>query len=208
MGANASGAKPYGEGGTGGDSLTDDFSTFKYSSGDANLFGGEFSIDLHPHPFDWLHFENSFAFVQSTQNNQSDSTKYLPFTPAPKFSSELKAVRKKLGKNLANTYIKIGVDNYFKQNKFYAAFGTETETPGYTLLNFGIGTDMIIKNRTLFSLFISVNNITDVSYQSHLSRLKYESVNNVTGRTGVFNMGRNFSFKIMVPIDFSKRSSG
>jgi len=189
---------------SGGDSLTDGFSTFKYTSGKANLSGGEISIDIHPHPFDWLHFENSFSYVQSIQKDQPDSTKYLPFTPAPKLTSELKATKKKLGKSFTNAYVKIGIDDYFKQNKFYAAYATETETPGYVLLDFGIGTDVFLKSKTLFSLYISANNLTDVAYQSHLSRLKYEAENNVTGRTGVYNMGRNISFKLLVPIDFSK----
>ncbi len=193
---------------SGGDSLTDDFSTFKYSSGDANLSGGEISIDIHPHPLDWLHFENSFSYVLAVQKNQPDSTKYLPFTPAPKFSSDLKATIKKSGKNLANAYIKIGLDNYFPQNKFYSAFGTETETLGYALLNFGIGTDILSKGHTFCSLYISANNLTDVAYQSHLSRLKYEAVNNSNGRTGVFNMGRNISFKLVVPIDLNKKKNG
>jgi len=187
---------------SGGDSLTNGYSTFKFVSGDANLLGGEVSIDIHPHPLDWLHFENSFAYVQSTQKNQPDSTKYLPFTPAPKMNSELKATTKKLGKKLTNAYIKIGVENYFRQDKFYSAYGTETESPGYTLLNLGIGTDVISKNSTLCSFYINANNLTDVAYQSHLSRLKYGEVNNVTGRSGVYNMGRNFSFKVLVPIAF------
>jgi len=191
----------------GNDSLTDGFSTFKYSSGSANLSGGELSIDLHPHPWDWLHFENSFSYVQSTQKNQSDSTKYLPFTPAPKFSSELKATSKRLGNFLANSYLKFGLDYYFAQNKFYAAFGTETSTPAYIILNFGAGTDVTLKNKTLFSIYISANNLADVAYQNHLSRLKYEAVNNVTGRTGVYNMGRNISFKLLVPIEFSKKKA-
>ena len=189
----------------GGDSLNQGYSTFKFVSGNAKLVGGEFSIDIHPHPLDWLHFENSFSFVQSTQKGQPDSTKYLPLTPAPKFTSELKATSKKLGRHLANTYVKIGLDNYFAQNKFYSAYGTETATPGYSLLNFGLGTDIMSEHKTLFSLYISADNITDVAYQSHLSRLKYEDVNNITGRTGVFNMGRNISFKLIVPVDFSKK---
>ncbi len=189
----------------GGDSITDGFSTFKYASGDANLYGGEISIDIHPHPFDWLHFENSFSYVQSVQVNQPDSTKYLPFTPSPKFSSELRADAKKLSGNLHNCFIKIGVDYYFEQNKFYAAFGTETATPSYIILNVGIGTDVVSKSRTLFSLYISANNWTDVAYQSHLSRLKYGAENNATGRTGVYNMGRNISLKLIVPIDIKKQ---
>jgi iron complex outermembrane recepter protein len=37
-----------------------------------------------------------------------------------------------------------------------------------------------------------------VSYQSHLSRLKYAPENIATGRTGVFNMGRNVSLKLII----------
>jgi len=189
---------------SGGDSITDGFSTFQYSQGKANLLGGEISIDVHPHPLDWLHFENSFSYVQSTQKNQPDSTKYLPFTPAPKFSSELKANLKKLSKSLKNSYIQLGLDNYFTQNKFYSAYGTETATSGYTLLNFGIGTDVVSNGNTLFSLYISINNLTDIAYQNHLSRLKYEAENHATKRIGVYDMGRNVSFKLLIPIDLKK----
>lgn len=196
------------ESASGSDSITQGYSTFKFVSGNAQLTGGEISIDIHPHPLDWLHFENSFSYVQSIQKDQPDSTKYLPFTPGPKFSSELRANAKKLGKSLANAYVKIGLDNFFAQNKFYSAYGTETATLGYTLINFGIGADITSKSKTLFSLYVSADNLTDVAYQSHLSRLKYEDMNNVTGRTGVYNMGRNISFKLIMPIDFSKKKTG
>ncbi len=189
---------------SGTDSLTNGYQTFKYTHGNALLFGGEITLDIHPHPLDWLHFENSFSYVQSIQANQPDSMRYLPFTPAPKLHSELRANAKKIGKHLANAYVKVGIDNYFKQNHFYEAFGTETATSGYTLLNAGIGTDIVAKNRTLFSIYISANNLTNKAYQSHLSRLKYLEENNATGRMGVFNMGRNFSFKLIVPIDIKK----
>ena len=184
----------------GGDSLTDGYATYKYTSGDAHLYGSELSIDVHPAPIDWLHFENGFSWVRAVQADQPDSTRNLPFTPAPKLTSELKANVKKIGKNLINGFFMIGVDNYFRQDHFYSAYGTETATPGYTLLNVGLGADFVSNNRTLFSLFINANNLTDVAYQNHLSRLKYEAVNNVTGRMGVYNMGRNVSVKLVVPI--------
>lgn len=186
------------------DSLTQGYETFKYTSGNAHLYGGEISIDIHPHPWDWLHFKNSFAIVQSIQTNQPDSMKYLPFTPAPKFSSTLRADKKKIGKHLTNAYVKVGLDHYFNQNHFYSAFGTETATPGYTLLDFGIGTDVVSDSQTLFSIYISVKNLLDVAYQNHLSRLKYADINQVTGRTGVFNMGRNISIKLIIPFDIKK----
>lgn len=191
----------------GGDSIqdmNDPAPTFQFTQGNANLSGGEISIDIHPHPLDWLHIENSFSYVQAVQENATDSTKYLPFTPAPKFSSELKAEKEKLGKIFRNAYIMAGADIYLKQDKIYSAYGTETETPAYTLINFGIGAEVTSKEKTLFSLYISANNLTDVDYQSHLSRLKYGAENYGTGRTGVFNMGRNISFKLLVPFGLKK----
>ncbi len=49
-------------------------------------------------------------------------------------------------------------------------------------------------------VYFYCSNLTDVAYQSNMSRLKYTDINNVTGRTGVYNMGRNFSIKLLIPI--------
>jgi len=188
----------------GGDSIRDGMRAFQFVSGNANLSGGEIMVDIHPHPLDWLHFENSFSYVQAIQRGQPDSTKYLPFTPAPKLESELRADIKKAGKHISNAFIKIGLENYFAQHNFYSAYGTETATPAYMLLNAGIGTTFTSGDKTICSFFINVNNLTDVAYQSHLSRLKYGELNYATGRTGVYNMGRNFSFKLLIPLDLKK----
>ncbi len=188
----------------GSDSLIAGYNTFKYDAGDAHLWGAEISVDIHPHPLDWLHFENSFSWVNSVQTNQPDSAKYLPFTPAPKFSSDLRADKKQLGKWIQHAFVKIGITSFFDQNHYYAAYGTETATRGYTLLNAGIGADIVSNKKSLFSILINGNNLTDVAYQSHLSRLKYFDSNNVTGRPGVFNMGRNISFKLIVPLDLNR----
>ena len=189
---------------SGNDSITKGYPTFKFDAGNANLTGGEFTIDIHPHPLDWLHFENSFAYVNSVQKNQPDSSKYLPMTPAPKFSSDLKATSNNLGKHLKNAYFKIGIEYFFRQNRFYSAYATETATPSYSLMNVSVGADVARKGKTLFSMFISGNNILDVAYQSHLSRLKYAPENYATGRMGVYDMGRNISFKVIVPFGISK----
>ncbi|MFZ1497444.1 MAG: TonB-dependent receptor [Saprospiraceae bacterium] len=185
----------------GGDSIpdpSDPTPAYKFTQGDATLIGGEIYLDIHPHPYDWLHIENSFSYVQATQNNQSDSTKYLPFIPAPKYRGELKAQFKKIGKNLTNVYIKLGVDYYFQQDKFFSAYGTETGTPSYTLLNAGVGANLKAFNRSNFmSVYISAENLADVAYQSHLSRLKYAPQNPLTTRNGVYNMGRNISLKLI-----------
>lgn len=172
---------------------------FKFTSGNATLIGGEIYLDIHPHPLDWLHLENSFAYVQATQSNQPDSLKYLPFIPAPKYRGVIKAQLKNKDKSFSNLFIQFSVDHFFKQDKFFSAYDTETGTPAYTIINAGVGTNMKAFNRKdFFSLYINCGNLTDVAYQNHLSRLKYAPENLATGRIGVYNMGRNISVKLIM----------
>lgn len=188
----------------GGDSVINaegsDVIAFKYVQGEANLYGAEVTLDIHPHPLDWLHFENSFSFVNAIQLGVADSEKYLPYSPAPKLISELRASFKNVGKSFANSYISVGMDSYFRQGHAFTAFNTETPTPGYILVEAGLGSDIVSGKKTLFSIYISAQNLGDVAYQSHLSRLKYAEENYATGRTGVYNMGRNISVKLLVPL--------
>ena len=94
------------------------------------------------------------------------------------------------------------MDKNFDQNKPFIAYDTETKTNGYTLFNAGIGADITSKNKTILSIHFGALNLTDAAYQSHLSRLKYTADNLVTGRSGVFNAGRNFSIKLNIPFSF------
>lgn len=172
---------------------------FKFTQGNAQLFGGEIFLDFHPHPFDWLHVENSFSYVRATQNNRPENEKFLPFIPAPKYRGEIKTNFEKVNNTFSDFYAKFSVDHYFKQNNIYSAFDTETATPAYTLLSVGIGADIkAFGKKDFFNVFISGENLTDVAYQNHLSRLKYAPENPATGRIGVYNMGRNFSVKLMM----------
>lgn len=192
----------------GGDSLVlddgDFIQAFKFNQQNAKLAGLEASIDIHPHPLDWLHFENSFSFVRGRFDNLIDGSNNIPLIPAARFTSELKADFRKLSKSIHNFYACIELDNTFAQNNPFTGFETETATKGYSLLNIGAGADFVNKNKTLFSLYLGLANATDVAYQSHLSRLKYTAENMTTGRMGVFNTGRNFSIKVNVPLQFSK----
>jgi iron complex outermembrane recepter protein len=195
----------------GGDSLVDigggEFlSAFKFEQRRANLTGIEATLDIHPHPIDWLHFQNTFSYVAGSLKESIEGTKNLPFIPAPKLLTELRGDFKKLGNNITNCYVKVELDNTFKQTRAFTAFDTETATAAYTLLHVGLGADINAKGKTIFSLNFSANNITDVAYQNHLSRLKYAAENMATGRTGVFNMGRNFSVKLNVPLIFQTKT--
>lgn len=176
---------------------------FRYTQGNAALYGGEIYLDIHPHPLDWLHIENAFSYVRATQSNQPDSLKNLPFIPAPNYRGGLRAQFNKAGKFLSNAHIRFGVSHYFAQHDIFSAYDTETPTSSYTLLNAGIGSDLNVfssSSSAKLSLLFSVENLADIAYQSHLSRLKYAPVNPATGRHGVYNMGRNFSVKVVLSI--------
>ena len=195
--------------------IEDGYLTYAYTQGDARLLGFEAGIDFHP--IHSVHFGNTFSYVDAQLMNQPDDTKYLPFTPAPRWTSELKwelihhshttvgrhqhhaipAHRLKLN----NLFVSAGIECYLKQSHIYRADETETETPSYTLLNLQAGTDIQIGSKKLAEFYIIADNLLDKAYQNHLSRLKYADFNVVTGRQGVFNMGRNITMKLIVPID-------
>ncbi len=190
--------------------------TFKFQQAQAQLYGGEASLDIHPHPLDWLHFENSVSVVYALNKGGNglhitDSSKYLPFIPPLHTNSELRANIKRKFKYFSSIYVKIGMEYYAKQSRVYLEDNTETITPGYILYSAGLGTNITNSHgKILFSMDILGNNITDVAYQSHLSRLKYMDfyVNkygnpvSVTGPgSGIYNMGRNVSLKLIFPLD-------
>jgi iron complex outermembrane receptor protein len=99
--------------------------------------------------------------------------------------------------------ITTSLDTYFSQDHIFSAYATETASRGYSLLEAGLGADVVNgKGNTMFSLYLDATNLTDVAYQNHLNRLRYAAVNPATGRMGVFNMGRNINLKVSVPLDF------
>ncbi len=192
----------------GGDSLVtvdgNKLNAFKFGQTNATLTGIEASLDIHPHPLDWLHIENTFSLTSGKLKQAIEDSKYLPFIPAPRLINEVRCNFPKLSKAIVNFYAKIELDNTFKQNKIFTAYNTETATGGYSLLNAGLGAEINSANgKTLFTVHIAAANLTDVAYQNHLSRLKYAAENLSTGRIGVYNMGRNFSIKLNIPLSFA-----
>jgi iron complex outermembrane receptor protein len=188
----------------GGDSIvmdnSDELYAFAFRQKDAHLYGAEFNIDFHPHPLDWLHVENSVSLIRGAFDEALDGSKNLPGIPSARWLSEIRIELFKKSKAIRNSFINVQLDNVFAQEHPFVGYNTETRTPAYTLLNVGYSTQIQHRNKTLFSLSLVGQNITDVAYQHHLNRLKYGPVNEATGRMGVFNMGRNFSFKVNIPI--------
>lgn len=192
----------------GQDSLTAEGErVFAYAQGDARLFGGEATLDLHPHPLDWLHFESSFSLVRAEQlRAPAADQRWLPFTPADRLQSQVRGQFAQAGHHVANLYARLGVEYNLPQRRVFSAYGTETPTPAYLLVNAGVGADVVDRRRrTRCSLHVALTNVFDVTYQSHLSRLKYAAPNYATGRSGIFNPGRNLSIRLVVPLVLAGR---
>jgi iron complex outermembrane receptor protein len=78
-------------------------------------------------------------------------------------------------------------------------------TKGYAIFNLGAGGDLqTSKGHTFAKLYFVVNNLLNTTYMDYMSRFKYYAANLQTGRVGVFNMGRNISIKVIIPIDIKK----
>ncbi len=171
---------------------------YGYTQGDARLVGGELRIIIHP--LRHLHWENSLSYVHATLLHSDADSRHLPYTPAPRWLSQLHYDLPINCRALANSFVSVEVDCNLRQNNIYRAADTETATPSYTLLNLAAGTDVMRHGRKLLTLSLTATNLLNRTYQSHLSRLKYADTNVVTGRTGVSNMGRNVGIKVSVPI--------
>ncbi len=195
---------------TGQPVITDGYNTFTYVQTKARIYGGEVNIDIHP--YKWLHFENAMGLTYGENLGNGGPVaadlKYLPFIPPLHTHSELRANFSKGFGFFKNFYGEVGFDHFSAQDRFFAAYGTETYTAGYNLISAGVGANIVNHaGNPIMKIFIEGTNLGDVNYQSKLSRLKYFENHNASGpgvAPGIFNMGRNVSFKVIVPFEFSK----
>jgi iron complex outermembrane receptor protein len=189
----------------GSDSTRTGNTVYQFRQGSAALYGGELSVDIHP--VQHLHFENSVSIVygnllSSPGKAVTDSTRYLPDIPPIHGLSELKYDFTNKSMHITNGFIQVSAAFSAAQNRPYLADNTETATPGYTLINAGVGAGFTNKqDKLLFNIYVFANNIFDVAYQDHLSRLKYFEPYPADPRPyhGIYNMGRNISVKLDFP---------
>jgi len=184
--------------------------TYQYQQSKARLYGAELTVNLHPAKWKWLSFNNSLAYVVGLNKNEQllkqhgRDAKYLPFIPPIQIRSELKFTAQSENKHFEKPYFKVDMLIAADQSRFYALDNTESFTAGYTLVNAGIGSGIKSNSgKTVFDVFIQCDNIFDKAYQSNLNRLKYFEyyASAPNGRSGIYNMGRNLSFKVIVPIN-------
>jgi iron complex outermembrane receptor protein len=189
----------------GGDSTRQGNDVYQYRQGKAALYGGELSIDIHL--IEHLHFENTLSLVYGNLKSSpgkaiTDSTRYLPNIPPLHGISEIQYDFTNKSMHLVNGFVKLAAAFSGPQNRVYLADNTETPTPGYTLIDAGVGAGFTNKNnKLLFNIYLFANNIFDVVYQDHLSRLKYFEPypTSPIAHHGIYNMGRNISVKLDFP---------
>jgi iron complex outermembrane receptor protein len=185
--------------------------TYQYQQSKAQLYGAEVSVNLHPRGVKWLSLNSSAAYTEGLNKNEAlikthgDKARYLPFIPPLHIRSELRAMLNRRYGVFSKIYGRAEADGYAAQRHFYGVDHTETFTPGYTLINLGAGTTLTGKEgKTVCELFFQLDNVFNTAYQANMNRLKYFEYYTASpnGRSGIYNMGRNFSVKAIVPLHF------
>ena len=155
------------------------YDVYRFVQTDADLRGGEFSVDVKP--ADWLDLSGSYSMVIGKKSDDS----YLPLMPADKIVATAKFLLPDLS-SINEIFFLLRVRSSLEQNRNAA---NETPSPAYTLLDISLGGTINIGSVPL-SVTINGTNILDKVYIDHLSLLK---------PLGVNDMGRNISLALSAP---------
>jgi len=191
------------------DSVSQGYPVYQYvSSNTAIITGISGYLNIHPSGAKWLEIDNGFTYIYSHLPNSSDSTSHIPWIPAPHLTSEIKfRLDDRHNSILQGTYIKLGLQHDWAQNDIYSALYTEIPSAAYTLFNAGVGTNFVNAKtgKVLCSLYVNCTNLTNVAYADHLNLAQYflayngQPVTVTRQNQGIYNMGRNISFKLIIP---------
>jgi iron complex outermembrane receptor protein len=153
---------------------------YRYSQTAAGIYGYEAGLNIFP--YRWLNFVATYASLVGKQKDNSN----LPFIPQNKLRASISANKENLW--LFNSpYIKISAILAFRQDN-PALF--ETETNSYYIVNLSSGSEWKLNKQSVF-IDLIINNLFDQYYIDHLSTLK---------GIGFYNMGRDISLNIKIPI--------
>jgi iron complex outermembrane receptor protein len=163
---------------TGLTDTTSGLDIFEMKQTDAIFSGGDIAIHYHPHFAHWLHLESNLSLLSTEEKD-------LPFIPQNRLNNgikiEFKGENKLRINSLAARYV------YFFAQENVATY--ETTSSAYQLINLGCTGTVSAKHKVNYSL--GVNNLLNIRYIDHLSRLKtYE----------IPNQGRNIYVKLKLTI--------
>jgi len=180
--------------------------TFQYQQTDARLYGMNATFAIHPQNWKQFQFINSFSMVYGDNLNvkykgEGANGEYLPFIPPPRWLAAV-AYDFLVGvKKINAVSIKTETDYNLAQDRYLGLYNTETATPAYLLVNISAQVNIGLRQKQHIMLGVALNNLLNSAYQDHLSRLQYFEYykQSPNGRSGIYNMGRNFCVKMIVP---------
>ena len=167
------------------------YPVYNYTQANANIYGVD--VTLNYKISDNIDFNNIFSLIRGDFLDGG----FIPNIPANNWVANLH-----FNYNLTHGYIKsfeskISSRYFFAKEDVFKTF--ETKSSAYILFDVEAHIELELY-KTAIILSASIQNVLDTTYQNHLSRLRYAPKNLKTNRIGVFDMGRNFSFKLTIPI--------
>ncbi len=160
------------------------FEVYQYSQAQATISGGEFRLDVHPHPLDWLHLGASGDLTRG-RNNETDTN--LPFMPADRVRFEVGLTRAALAGGLTDARIDFGTTLVAAQNRVDA---NELPTEGHQAFDMSASARYDLGTIVLHPL-LAVDNVFDARYLDHLSRYRIYDVA-APGRSVRFSVSMEF----------------
>jgi iron complex outermembrane receptor protein len=181
--------------------------TFKFQHTNAQLYGLNATLNIHPtNSLKAFNLNNSVAVVYGFNKNPKLAKagvdgEYLPFIPPPRWLSTLSYDIDSKSKVIKKITLKTDADINLAQNRYLGENKTETPTAAYTLWDASANIEINYSKKQTIQFQLAVNNILNTAYQSHLSRLQYFEYYKLSpnGHFGIYNMGRNFCIKAIVP---------
>ncbi|MEI6411708.1 MAG: TonB-dependent receptor [Bacteroidota bacterium] len=159
------------------------YQVFRYRQQDAHLQGLEATMIVKNTGLKNLAWKETFSLIKSKLEDGG----YLPFIAPAKLVSSLRYEKQLDHHKLKSVYLE-GEWIYNTAQKVPAQF--ETQTAAYQLFNVYTGVTIPVKNGGI-DLNIAVNNIANLAYADHLSRLKYYGLNN-QGRNAIISLKWHF----------------
>ena len=162
---------------------------FQHVQNDANLYGGEIAIDIHP--LDWLGIHSSYSLIRADITDDNQGIEHPTFTPQDRLTAELRFQQEDLG-FFKRPYSSIEVQHFFEQTR---TGQNEANTSAFTLLNARIGAEVFIGKQNL-DVFITGTNLLNETYFDHLSVTKPLELNMI---------GRNVMFGLRLPFSINSK---
>ena len=159
--------------------VLEDHDVYEYAQADAVLTGAELDFELET-----VHFLVLTGGADMVRGDNSATDDPLPLMPADRARAGFRVVGSPRG-FLRSPYVSFNATMVADQERLDA---NETRTAGYTLFDVGAGAELQAGGQRI-TLDISVENLFDRKYRSHLSRYK----------TYALDPGRNMMLKVGVP---------